>query len=55
MSRRTRPQSLRHAEARIWTGSLAHLLGGSLDVLGALWHALRQRRARPSRGTSAAS
>jgi hypothetical protein len=33
-------------EARFWTGPLAHLLGGGLDLLGALaragWHRLRR-------------
>jgi hypothetical protein len=27
---------MRRAEARLWTGPLAHLLGGALDVAGAL-------------------
>jgi len=28
--------SFSRAEARLWTGPLAHLVGGALDVLGAL-------------------
>ncbi len=29
-------RSFARAEARLWTGPVAHLVGGALDVLGAL-------------------
>jgi hypothetical protein len=29
-------RSSTRAEARLWTGPVAHLVGGALDVLGAL-------------------
>jgi hypothetical protein len=29
-------RSFARAEARLWTGPFAHLVGGALDVLGAL-------------------
>jgi hypothetical protein len=40
----------RRAEAWLWTGPLGHLLGGSLDLLGALARYLLARaRGRPIR------
>jgi hypothetical protein len=48
MRDRLRATSLRRAEARLWTGPAAHLLGGALDVLEALGKVglarLRERR-----------
>jgi hypothetical protein len=48
MRERLRVPSLRRAEARLWTGPAAHLLGGALDVLEALGKVglaqLRERR-----------
>jgi hypothetical protein len=38
---------LRRIEGRFWTGPLAHLLGGALDLLQAL---ARARRARGGSG-----
>jgi hypothetical protein len=36
MSERPPHTVLRRAEARLWTGSSAHLLGGALDLLEAI-------------------
>ncbi|HEX9481797.1 MAG TPA: hypothetical protein VF927_06820 [Solirubrobacteraceae bacterium] len=47
MSRRQRGSAARRLEARFWTGPVGHLLGGGMDVLGALarasWRRLRSR------------
>jgi hypothetical protein len=50
MRDRRRAASLRRAEARLWTGPAAHLLGGALDVLEALGRVglARLRRGRRS-------
>jgi hypothetical protein len=41
---------LRRAEARLWTGGGAHLVGGALDFVQALArYVLARRRARTSR------
>jgi hypothetical protein len=37
---------LRRAQGRFWTGPVAHLLGGGLDLLAALWRTRRGRRVR---------
>jgi len=44
VSTRRRILPLRHLEARFWTGPLAHLLGGGMDLAGALARAARLRR-----------
>ncbi|HEX4436581.1 MAG TPA: hypothetical protein VH061_07260 [Solirubrobacteraceae bacterium] len=49
MRDRLRVTSLRRAEARLWTGPAAHLLGGTLDVLEALGK-VGLARLRPGRG-----
>jgi hypothetical protein len=44
---RQRPRRrIRRAEARLWTGPFAHLVGGALDVLGALGRYGRSRLRR---------
>jgi hypothetical protein len=40
---------LRRAEGRLWTGPAAHLLGGTLDFLGALARYLLARGSRRAR------
>jgi hypothetical protein len=35
VSRRQGHSALREVERRFWTGPVAHLLGGGLDVIGA--------------------
>ncbi len=48
MGKHTRRSSLRLAEARLRTGAAAHLLGGGLDLLGAIGtHLFKRARVRP--------
>jgi len=49
MPARLYPTALRRAEARLWSGRAAHLVGGTLDFLQALVrYALARRRRRSS-------
>jgi len=43
---RRSPAPLRRLEARFWTGPLAHLLGGGMDLAGAVVRAALIRRRR---------
>jgi len=45
-----RPERRRRAEAWLWTGPLGHLLGGALDLAGALArYAVSRARGRMAR------
>jgi hypothetical protein len=43
------PAALRGAEARLWSGRAAHLVGGTLDFVHALARYLLARRGRTVR------
>jgi hypothetical protein len=47
---RPHPAALRRAEARLWSGRAAHLIGGALDVVqGLVRYLLARRRGRTIR------
>jgi hypothetical protein len=50
---RTADSPLRRAEARLWTGPVAHLIGGALDLLGAVARLLLARARGRLRGRTA--